>query len=685
MNRFRLMIIVMSAFICSVTVLSAELWVSTSGSDTTGTGAPLSPFATISRALDDAVPGDTITVREGVYEEAVRVRNADITIQAESGADVRIEVPADDPDYEVAVILDVDSNGSILRGLEIAGGYYYGVMTYTRWDWGEPDRSGASDITIEDCTIHNTGRDCIKITPGCDDILIRNCEIYNSGVRDDSNAEGIDVVNGDRVTVQDCWIHDTATTGIYLKGGSIDGIVERCLVERCGSLGIVLGFDTSPEYFDLDVNPNRYENINGVVRNCIVQETTYGGIAMYGAFEPTVVNNTIINTARSGHAPIYFGTPLQDWVPDEDPDDGIGYRTPTVDPDIRNNIVWQKDGWGTMAVSIRTFYHESLGRVNGLEGMPHMDHNLYFVADGPSARFTDDRPDSLLDQGTLPDWRTHIGDAEHSLEGDPMLSDTAEPVSGSPCIDVGATDVPVVVDFQGRYRVPPYDIGALEAANLPSDTPVRFVPHIAQRNYTTKLVLIQPNQEPAEVRVTVRDAFGIVLASQDLELGGFETRQLNLSELGGPDGAGAEVYFLSGSPVVRVNYRNFAGGMADFLVGEEIGRRLMFALASDELLTWHGIAIRNTSDEMIGITLHAYAADGSYLGFENFDLHVRGQRAGLLGSGGDWFAGIPLSDIALVVASISNGGNDARINGLTISGAGQERLLFTPAVVLSSQ
>lgn len=125
--------------------------------------------------------------------------------------------------------------------------------------------------------------------------------------------------------------------------------------------------------------------------------------------------------------------------------------------------------------------------------------------------------------------------------------------------------------------------------------------------------------------------------------------------------------------------------MADFLVGEERSRRLMFALARDESLTWHGIAVRNTSDEMIGVTLHAYAEDGSYLGFENFDLHVRGQRAGLLGDGGDWFPAVPLSEIALVVASVSDGSSSAQINGLTISGAGQTRLLFTPAVVLTSQ
>ena len=39
-------------------------------------------------------------------------------------------------------------------------------------------------------------------------VVIRNNELFNSGVRDSSNAEGIDNVNGDRMVVQDNHIHD---------------------------------------------------------------------------------------------------------------------------------------------------------------------------------------------------------------------------------------------------------------------------------------------------------------------------------------------------------------------------------------------------------------------------------------------------------------------------------------------
>ncbi len=58
--------------------------------------------------------------------------------------------------------------------MEVTGGYYYGIKFEKKWDWGDPgDRSGASNILLENLVIHDTGNAGIKITPGCDDIKIR--------------------------------------------------------------------------------------------------------------------------------------------------------------------------------------------------------------------------------------------------------------------------------------------------------------------------------------------------------------------------------------------------------------------------------------------------------------------------------------------------------------------------------
>jgi hypothetical protein len=44
---------------------------------------------------------------------------------------------------------------------------------------GLPTRKGVSNITLRNCKIHDTGRDCIKIKPACNGIQIIACELYN--------------------------------------------------------------------------------------------------------------------------------------------------------------------------------------------------------------------------------------------------------------------------------------------------------------------------------------------------------------------------------------------------------------------------------------------------------------------------------------------------------------------------
>ena len=85
-------------------------------------------------------------------------------------------------------------------------------------------------------------------------------------------------------------IHDTATTCVYVKGGSIGAIIERVRAERCGELGIALGFDTSPEFFDTNANPGYYENIDGIVRNCFVRDTGFAGIGLFASRDAQVLH-----------------------------------------------------------------------------------------------------------------------------------------------------------------------------------------------------------------------------------------------------------------------------------------------------------------------------------------------------------------------------------------------------------
>ncbi|MFH1196806.1 MAG: right-handed parallel beta-helix repeat-containing protein [bacterium] len=436
-----------------------DLYVATNGSDETGLGTKEFPFKTITRALEQLEDGNIIVLRGGTYniDEEVRIRMPNITIRSEIEEWAVISAPTDVEDITSCVYFDVESSGGKLQRIEIIGGYYYGIKTETKWDWGDPnDRSGASNILIEDCKIHDTGRDCIKITPNCDDITIRRCEIFNSGLRDDSNAEGIDNVNGDRMTVQDCYIHDIATNGIYFKGGATLCVAERTKIENCGVGGIMIGFDTSPEYFDLIVNPEYYENIYGIVRNCIISDTKYAGIGFYAAKNAKVYNNTIVNTAHEGHSPIYFGITFQDWEPEAG-------RPPTINPTIMNNIIYQPGMPNPSSIFIR--YTDDLGGLSSLDGMPDMNNNFYFVENG-SFIFTDRRPDSYVEEGSFEMWKNHISNETHSFEMNPLLDEFYHLSNNSNCIGNGTRTEYVSFDFDKQPRDENYDIGADEVSDI---------------------------------------------------------------------------------------------------------------------------------------------------------------------------------------------------------------------------
>ena len=400
------------------------IYVSPDGNDASATGSIDAPYKSINTALDSAEPGDTLILRGGIYQEGmnVRVRMPDITIRSAKGEWAVIDLTTynADADEDSGVYFDVDSSGGRLQNLEVMGGFY-AVCMETKWDWGDPaDRAGASDIIIEDCVLHDSRYDVVKVKPNCDNVTIRYNEIYNSGQafagrpqNGEDNAEGIDNVNGDDMTVCNNYIHDICSNAIYAKGGAIGALIENNRIERAFGGGILVGFDTSPEYFDLTVNPEYYENIGAVVRNNLIIFTGWEGIGVYGSKDAQIYNNTLVNVANGGlyQSAIYFGLTYQDW-------ESYAGRPANSNPDIHHNIVSQPSDFALPMIEIR--YADELGGMSALDGSPDMHDNCYYI-DGKSAVYADLRPDSLLDYEGFAAWQAHIGGDSGSLEADPAL------------------------------------------------------------------------------------------------------------------------------------------------------------------------------------------------------------------------------------------------------------------------
>ncbi len=444
---------------------AAEWWVSTTGSDATGTGAQAAPFRTISHVLDPANGivngGDIVTIRgpagNNTYAECdIRLR-VPLTLRSAPNETAHLHCDLATPDT-VTVQIDPDASGSRLSRLEISGGFYYGVFLQTDWYTGGGEAEhGASDVIIEDCHIHDTGRDAIKVTPKSDRLIVRRNEIHHTGAiyppgtpLDDENAEGIDNVNGSGMQVRDNYIHDTATTGVYFKGGAADVIIERNRIENAGGAGILIGFDTSPEFFDTAINPNYYEAVRGIVRNNVVRGTNYAGIGLYASQNAQVLNNTIVDSARLAHAALYFGVTFQDYEPQAG-------RPANVNPILRNNLVIQNR---RACMGIR--YSTELGGLSGLSGNVGSDYNWFHDTAG-ACGFIDGRPGSPIDEGgPFAQWQAHeLADA-HSREAAISVAADGHLLPGSAAIDQGLTLAAVSDDIDQQPRASGNDIGADE-------------------------------------------------------------------------------------------------------------------------------------------------------------------------------------------------------------------------------
>lgn len=440
---------------CIALKTNAAIWyVATNGNDNNA-GTLSNPFKTLPAAIEAANPGDEIQLRGGNYiSQEIRVNKSNLFIRSYPGEWAVLTAVTNIEDISSCIWYnEPETTGGTLERLEIVGGYYYGIKFETNWDWDNSipfaQRHGVSNVIVRDCKIHHTGRDGIKLTPACSNISILNCEISftgsGPGAQVDFNAEGIDNVNAPNLTVRGCNFHDIATTGIYVKGGGQNCVIEANFIQNCGEGGIYLGFYTDAEWFNTDVNPQYFENINGLVINNIIVNTQHAGIGLWGAKDAKVYNNTVINGGMSEMACLFLNT-ADVWI-----DDNTSARPGNFNAQIRNNIFVQ--GFGTTPM-VRV-------RENALTGGGHIiDNNCYNDPNG-GAVFIDDN--ITWEDLTFAQWKAQSFRDLHSFETNPMLDENYKLTANSPCIDHGS-DVPgLSKDFEGHTRTDGApDIGADE-------------------------------------------------------------------------------------------------------------------------------------------------------------------------------------------------------------------------------
>jgi parallel beta-helix repeat protein len=414
------------------------------GSDA-ASGAESAPWQSLQYATTRIVAGDTLVLRQGTYAGNITINVPDITIRSYANEWATIACPSDNPAAQWVLRFNLNAHNGKLQRLELSGGYYYALKTESNYDLGHPVEYGARGLLVEDCKLHDSGRDVIKLSPGSDDVTIRRSEIYNSGRRDPSNAEGIDNVNADRMIVQDCYIHDITTTGVFAKGGAEGVVIERNRLENIGEIGITLGGYTDPQWFGRGTT-DFHENLDGAVRNNIVVNTTFAGIALTGARNGLVYNNTLVDVGRVGQSGILLN-PGDIWA------NGVNQISPNENATIVNNVVTLPMGSTRPVFQIRA---------NGLVGDLTISNNRYFAPSG-AAVFIDSRVGNLF-TGGLAGWQNHLGEEAGSSVGDPGLDSQQHLTFTSACIDAGTTVAGFAddIDRDTRPSGTRWDIGADE-------------------------------------------------------------------------------------------------------------------------------------------------------------------------------------------------------------------------------
>ncbi len=115
-------------------------------------------------------------------------------------------------------------------------------------------------------------------------------------------------------------------------------------------------------------------------------------------------------------------------------------------------------------------------------------------------------------------------------------------------------------------------------------------------------------------------------------------------------------------------------GIAEFPLSNNSGKTLTFLLPhyAAESLTWMGLALMNPGSETAAATLTALDETGTPIGETTVTLAPMTRIADLLES---LFPGINRNQVTRIAVS-----SDQSLAGLNISGTGNEKLLFTPAV-----
>lgn len=406
---------------------TVEVFVSPSGSDSSGDGSQQNPFASVRRGVQAATPGTAVRVQPGTYAGGISLSNlagtpgAPIWIGGVPGAAVPV-ISGGNTGIQLSEVRYV-----VLHDLEITGAALNGINCDDGGQVSDPEVT--RHVVFQNLSIHDVGsggnNDGLKLS-GLDDFFVLDCSFARV-----SAGSGIDQVGCHDGVIARCSFEQMGSNSIQLKGGSRNVEVRWCSFVDAGERGVNIGGSTGDPYFRPPLSPNA-PNVEAteirVLGNVFVGGTT--PFAFVGATNSVAAHNTVVDPQR------WLFRILQERT------SGGGYTfTETSDCRVVNTIFY--------------FTRASVGTdVNvGASTQPGtfvLANNLYYAHDDPAQS-----------QPSLPvaETGTVIGDPGFSNVG---AGDVSIGLT-SPARAAGSPQALLAEDSQGTAFAPAPSIGAYEA------------------------------------------------------------------------------------------------------------------------------------------------------------------------------------------------------------------------------
>lgn len=431
-------------------------YVATNGNDS-NPGTEAQPWLTIQKAADIMTAGNTVYIKEGVYNEEVIPQNSGnsgnyITYAAYPGDTVIIDGNGISlPSNYLSGLFDVSDKSYIkISRLKIINAgpnrYNAGIMI-----------SNSSYIIVEKTHTYNTVSSGIGVW-WSNNIIIDNNEVELAC--NDGTQECITIAGTDTFEVKNNHVHDAGPStnggeGIDVKNGSSNGKVCNNFVHHLNRLGIYVDAWDKHTY-NIEVSKN-------VVSDCdfgVVVASEQGGL-----LEDIKIYNNIVHNNK------FVGITIAGWGGDFWPVS----EHPTRNIEIINNTVYNNghDIWGGGIWVYNPDARNIIIRNNICS--QNLSFQIVVDSDIPVQDLN-----LTVDYNLIDGYRGYDGEMYGSdyVEGNPMFANPSQAdfhlQENSPAIDSGSSFDSPEDDFDGNRRPEgiDHDMGAYEFVfNVPGNIP----------------------------------------------------------------------------------------------------------------------------------------------------------------------------------------------------------------------